>query len=59
MTSQHGKQTFAIHISRNISRSKGNQAITFGQFLEYNIRNIFLKNSFTNCGGETIPKPFF
>ena len=25
----------------NLSRSKGNQVIKFGQFIEYNIRNIF------------------
>ena len=31
----------------------------FGQFTEYNMRNIFLEKSYTKCGGETIPKPFF
>ena len=30
----------------------------FGQLIEYNIRNIFLKKSYTKCGGETIAKPF-
>ena len=25
----------------NISRSKGNQAIKFGQLIEYDVRNIF------------------
>ena len=28
----------------NISRSKGNQTITFGELTEYNKRNIFLQN---------------
>ena len=28
----------------------------FGQLLEYNIRNIFLKKSNTKYGGETSPK---
>ena len=42
----------------NISRSKGNQTIEFGQFIEYNIRKIFLKKLFTKCGGETILRPF-
>ena len=32
--------------------------MTFGQFLEYNIRNIFLGKSYTRCGGQTITKPF-
>ena len=43
MTSQPGLQTVAIHILPNISQSKGNQAMTFGQLIEYNKRNIFLQ----------------
>ena len=31
----------------------------FGQLIEYNLRNIFLEKSYTKCGGETIPRPFF
>ena len=27
----------------------------FGQLIEYNIRNIFLQKSYTECGGETSP----
>ena len=42
----------------NISRSKGNQTVKFCQFLEYNIRNIFLEKSYTKCGRETIPGSF-
>ena len=30
----------------------------FGQFIEYNMRNIFLEKSYTKCGGETSPRPF-
>ena len=41
MTSQPEKQVIAIHMLPNISRSKGNQAIKFGQIIIYNIRNIF------------------
>ena len=41
MTSQPAKETIAIHIFPNISRSKGNQAMKFGQLTEYNIRYIF------------------
>ena len=53
MTSQTGEQTIAIRMLPNISRSKGNQTMKFGQFIEYNMRNIFLEKS---CGGETSPR---
>ena len=58
MTSQPGYQTVAIHILSNISRSKSNQAMKFGQLIRYKMRNIFLENSYPNCGGDTIPRPF-
>ena len=38
MTSQPKKQTVAIHILPNISRSKGNQAMKFDQLIEYNMK---------------------
>ena len=41
MTSQPGLQKIAIHILPNISQSKGNQTMKFGQLIEYNKRNIF------------------
>ena len=31
----------------------------FGQLIENKMRNIFLKKSYTKCGKETIPRPFF
>ena len=31
----------------------------FDQVIEWNLRNIFLEKSYTECGGETIPRPFF
>ena len=46
-----------MHILPNISRSKGNQTMKFGQLIECNIRNIFLEKSFTKCDGETSPRP--
>ena len=58
MKSQLGKQTIAIRILPNISRSKDNQTLKFGQLIEYNMRNIFLEKSCTKYGGETIPRPF-
>ena len=42
----------------NISRSKGNETTKFGQLIEYNTRNNFLKKSYTKCDGETISRPF-
>ena len=42
----------------NISRSKDNQTMKFGQLIEYNMRNIFVEKSYSKYGGETIPKPF-
>ena len=48
MTQQPGKQTMGIHVSSNISRSKGNQTMKFGQLIEYNLRNIFLEKSLKN-----------
>ena len=44
MTSQPGLQTIALHILLNMS-SKDNQAMKFGQLIEYNMRNIFEKNT--------------
>ena len=55
--SQPGKQRIAIHILPNISRSKDNQAIKFGQLIEYNMKNIFVEKSYTKYAGETIPRP--
>ena len=58
MTSEPGKQTIAIHILPNFSRSKGNQTMRFGQLIKYNTRNVFLEESFKICDRETIPWPF-
>ena len=35
MTSQPGYQTIVIRILSNISRSKGNQILKFGQLMKY------------------------
>ena len=58
MTSQPGKQTISIHILSNISWSKGSQTMKFGQSVEYNMRQIFLKKLYKKCGGEIIPRAF-
>ena len=31
--------------------------MTYGQLIEYNMKNIFLEKSCEKCGGETIPRP--
>ena len=55
MTSQPGKQTIAMQILPNISRSKGNQTVKLDQLIECQLRNIFLPKSRTKCVGETNP----
>ena len=58
MTSQPGQETIVIHILPNISRSKSNQTMRFGQLIEYNMRITFIKKLYTKWGGETIPRLF-
>ena len=53
MTSQSRKQTITIQVLPNISISKWNQTMTFGQLIQYKMRNIFLEKSYPKCGGET------
>ena len=38
------KQTVAIHILSNISKRKGNQTTKFGQLIQYNVGDFFIKN---------------
>ena len=57
MTSQSGLQTIAIHILPNISQSKRNQTMEFGQLIEYNKRNIFLQKLCGKQGRETSSRP--
>ena len=58
MTSQPGLQTIVINIWPNISRSKDNQTMNFGQLIKCNMRNIFLKKSYEKCCAKTSPRPF-
>ena len=48
MTPQTGQQIIKIHILSDISRSKGNQTVKFGQLIEYNKKNICLEKSYKN-----------
>ena len=43
----------------NISRSKDNQAMKFGQAIEYNKRNIFLPKLCRKLGRQTRSRPLF
>ena len=58
VASQPGKQTIAIQISFNISRSKGNQAMKFDQLIEYNMSNIFVEKLCKNMVEKLFPDPF-
>ena len=53
MASQPDLQTISIQILPNVSPSKGNQNIKFGQLIEYNKGNIFLQKSCGEWGRET------
>ena len=59
MASQPGLQTIAVHTLSNISRSKDNQTMKFGQLIEYNERNVFLQKLCRKCGKETSFIPLF
>ena len=56
MKPKAGQQIVTIYILPNISRSEGNKTIKFGHLIEHNMRNIFLENSHTKCGGEASPR---
>ena len=56
MTLEFRKRAIAIHIS-NISRSKGNQTMKFGQLIEYNVRNIYHKNHTQNVAEKLFSDP--
>ena len=47
-----------MHILPDISRSKGNQTMKFGQLIEYNIRYIFMENHAQNIVEKLVPDPF-
>ena len=58
MMSQPNYQAIAIRILPNISRSKGIQTMKFGQLIEHDIRNIFLKSHTQNVVEKLFPDPF-
>ena len=58
MTGQAGQQIITTLISSNNSRSKSNQAMQFGQLIEYNVRNIFLQKSCQDKAGRLVSNLF-
>ena len=46
-------------ILSNISRSKDNQKMKFGQLKDYNMRNIFLEKSYAKYGMKASPSTFY
>ena len=57
VTSQTGKQS--VHLLPNISKSKGNQIVKFGQLIDYNVRNMFVQRSCRKWGRNTRSRPLF
>ena len=51
-------ETITIHILPSIIGIRANQTIKFCQLTKYNTRNIDEK-SYTKCGGEASPTPFY
>ena len=58
MTSQTAQQIIRMGIFPDISRSEGSHTMKFGQLIEYNMRNIFLEKSYTECDEWANPRPF-
>ena len=58
MTAQPGKQIITKYILPNISRNKDNQTMTFGQLIEYNMRNVFVESHTQNTTKKLFPEPF-
>ena len=42
----------------NVSKSKSNQTMKFGQLMEYDMINIFLEDSYSKCDEEGSSRPF-
>ena len=59
MTSQPGYIIITIHILPNISRSKGNQTMKFGQATEHHKENIFFQKPCRKWGRKTSSRRLF
>ena len=52
-----GKQTVTLPILLNLSQSKGNQTLKFGQVMEYNKKNIFFLKIMQKMRLRLVPEP--
>ena len=56
---QRSTLNITIHILPNISRTKGNQAMKFGQLITHNVRSIFRQKSCRKCRKESSSRRCF
>ena len=56
---RHQLGLIIIYTLSNIWKSRCNQTTKFGQLIEYNMKNIFLKKSYTKWDGKASPGPFY
>ena len=59
MKSQTGQEIITIHMLFNISESKDNLPMNFGQLIKYSMREIFLEKSCTKYGREPTLRPLY
>ena len=59
MTSKNGTQEVIINILTDISESKDNQTMKFGQLIEYKVIDIFLPKSCRNKADRLVSDLFF
>ena len=58
MMSQPRKQTIAIYVLPDTSRSKGNQTMKFGQLMTWHEKYFSWKSDSQNVVGKFFPDPF-
>ena len=58
MASLNRKLTITIQLWSNTLRSKDNHTTQFDQLTEYNMKDVFLQNSYAKRGRQTSPKIF-
>ena len=59
MTSQLDSETIKILTLHNISRSKNNHTVRFGEVIEYNKINVFLQKSCRSEASRLVPDFIF
>ena len=59
MTSENGTQKVKINVLPDISKSKDNQTMKFGQLKEYSMKNIFFQKSCRNYVARILVSDLF